>query len=88
MSLLLVWTHCTLPGEQFRHEVEKHLTGEDTEPSDIIYFKLYKSQAPVIEEAIDRDRRTHDWLRQIARLLLGDDLRGFFGWSFPEGTRT
>src|SRR4029077_5160968 len=42
-----------MPKEQFRHEVEKHLTGEDSEPSDIVYFKLYKSQIPVVEEAIE-----------------------------------
>src|SRR5215472_5444636 len=52
----------TMPKEQFRHEVEKHLTGEDSEPSDIIYFKLYKSQIPVVEEAIE-----------TAALMLGSD---------------
>jgi hypothetical protein len=51
-----------MPREQFRHEVEKHLTGEDTEPSDIIYFKLYKSQVPIVEEAIE-----------TAALMLGSD---------------
>ena len=51
-----------MPREQFRHEVEKHLTGKDSEPSDIIYFKLYKSQIPVIEEAIE-----------TAALMLGSD---------------
>ena len=43
----------SLPREDFRHEVEKHLTGEDSEASDVIYFKLYKSQIPVVEEAIE-----------------------------------
>jgi hypothetical protein len=52
----------TMPKEQFRHEVEKHLTGEDSEPADIIYFKLYKSQIPVVEEAIE-----------TAALMLGSD---------------
>src|SRR5262249_20387511 len=49
------WTQnaYTMPKEQFRHEVEKHLTGEESEPSDIIYFKLYKSQIPVVEGAIE-----------------------------------
>ncbi|MFL6437974.1 MAG: hypothetical protein ACJ71Q_10370 [Terriglobales bacterium] len=51
-----------MPREQFRHEVEKHLTGEDSEPSDMIYFKLYKSQIPVVEEAIE-----------TAALMLGSD---------------
>ncbi len=48
--------------EQFKHEVEKELTGRDTEPAEIIYFKLYKSQIPVIEQAIE-----------TAALMLGTD---------------
>jgi hypothetical protein len=58
------WLHnaYTMPKEKFRHEVEKHLTGEDPEPSDIIYFKLYKSQIPIVEEAIE-----------TAALMLGSD---------------
>ena len=32
-----------LPKEEFRREVEKELTGKDTEPSELVYFKLYKS---------------------------------------------
>src|SRR2546423_2903959 len=49
------WLHKahSLPKEQFKHEVDKHLTGKGSEPSAIIYFKLYKSQIPVIEQAID-----------------------------------
>jgi hypothetical protein len=33
--------------------VERELTGRDEEPSELIYFKVSKSQAPVIEQAID-----------------------------------
>jgi len=33
--------------------VEQELTGRESEPSELIYFKVYKSQAPVIEQAID-----------------------------------
>jgi hypothetical protein len=29
------------------------LTGQETEPWEIIYFKLYKSQLPVIEQALE-----------------------------------
>jgi len=36
-----------------RREVEKELTGKEDEPSELIYFKLYKSQIPVIEQAIE-----------------------------------
>src|SRR5438128_7164807 len=58
------WLHKarTLPKEQFRREVEKELTGKDTEPWEIIYFKLYKSQIPVIEQALE-----------TAALMLGSD---------------
>jgi hypothetical protein len=47
------WLHKgrDLPKEEFRREVEKELTGKDTEPSEIMYFKLYKSQIPVVEQA-------------------------------------
>jgi hypothetical protein len=51
-----------MPREQFRREVEKELTGQETEPWEIIYFKLYKSQIPVIEQAIE-----------TAALMLGSD---------------
>jgi len=42
-----------MPKDQFKHEVQKELTGQETEPWEIIYFKLYKSQIPVIEQAIE-----------------------------------
>jgi hypothetical protein len=51
-----------LPKEDFRREVEKELTGKEEEPSELIYFKVYKSQIPVIEQAIE-----------TASLMLGTD---------------
>jgi hypothetical protein len=58
------WLHKAreLPKEQFKHEVEKELTGKETEPWEIVYFKLYKSQIPVIEQAVE-----------TAALMLGTD---------------
>src|ERR1700676_2257007 len=58
------WLHKAreMPKEQFKQEVEKELTGKETEPSEIIYFKLYKSQLPVVEQAIE-----------TAALMLGSD---------------
>jgi len=32
---------------------ERHLTGQGSEPWEIIYFKLYKSQLPVVEQALE-----------------------------------
>jgi hypothetical protein len=58
------WVHKarSMPREEFTREVEKELTGRDSEPSELIYFKIYKSQVPVIEQAID-----------TAALMLGSD---------------
>jgi hypothetical protein len=51
-----------MPKEQFKREVEKELTGRESEPHEIIYFKIYKSQIPVIEQALE-----------TAALMLGTD---------------
>ena len=58
------WLHKaqTLPKEEFKAEVERELTGRDAEPSELMYFKIYKSQQPVIEQALD-----------TAALMLGSD---------------
>ena len=58
------WLHKAkeLPKEEFKREVERHLTGQETEPWEIIYFKLYKSQLPVVEAALE-----------TAALMLGTD---------------
>lgn len=58
------WLHKAkdLPKEQFRSEVERELTGKETEPWEIVYFKLYKSQIPVIDRALE-----------TAALMLGSD---------------
>jgi hypothetical protein len=49
------WLHKAreMPKEEFKREVQRHLTGEETEPWEIIYFKLYKNQLPVIEQALE-----------------------------------
>jgi len=58
------WLHKAdeLPKEQFKREVEKHLTGKESEPWELIYFKVYKSQLVVIEQALE-----------TAALMLGSD---------------
>jgi hypothetical protein len=50
-----IWLHKArgMPTEDFKREVEKELTGKDTEQWEIIYFKLYSSQIPVVEQAIE-----------------------------------
>ena len=58
------WLHRAkeMSKEGFKSEVQRHLTGQDTEPWEIIYFKLYKSQIPVVEKALE-----------TAALMLGTD---------------
>ena len=51
-----------LPKEAFKREVERYLTGKETEPWELIHFKVYKSQIPVIEQALE-----------TASLMLGSD---------------
>jgi len=49
------WVHKAqaLSKEEFKRAVEKHLTGKETEPWELLYFKVYKSQLPVIEHALE-----------------------------------
>jgi hypothetical protein len=49
------WVHEAqdLPGEEFRREVGRHLTGKETEPWEILYFKVYKSQLSAVEQALE-----------------------------------
>ena len=58
------WLHKAeeLPKEEFKREVERHLTGKETEPWELMYFKVYKGQIPVIEQALE-----------TASMMLGSD---------------
>ena len=58
------WLHQAkeMPKEGFKNEVQRHFTGKETEPWEIIYLKLYKSQIPVVEKALE-----------TAALMLGTD---------------
>jgi hypothetical protein len=58
------WLHKakSLPKDSFKGEVERHLTGQAREPWEILYFKVYKSQLPVVEKALE-----------AASLMLGSD---------------
>jgi hypothetical protein len=58
------WLHRAkeMPKEGFRCAVERHLTGKETEPWELIYFRLYKSQLPVVERALE-----------VAGMMLGTD---------------
>ena len=58
------WLHKAkeLPKEGFKCAVERHLTGKETEPWEILYFKVYTGQLSVIERALE-----------TAGLMLGTD---------------
>jgi hypothetical protein len=58
------WLHKAreMPKEAFKQDVEKELTGRETETWEIVYFKLYKGQIPIVEQAIE-----------AAGLMLGTD---------------
>jgi len=58
------WLHKArdLSKEDFQRAVERELTGKITEPWEIVYFKLYQSQIPVIDRALE-----------TAALMLGSD---------------
>ena len=58
------WLHKAkeMPKEGFKFVVERHLTGKETEAWEILYFKVYKSQLPVVEKALE-----------TAGLMLGTD---------------
>ncbi len=59
-----IWLHKaqSMQTEEFKREVDRHLTGQESEPWEIIYFKVYKSQLPVVEQALE-----------TAALMLGSD---------------
>ncbi len=63
------WLHKaqSLAREEFKQEVEQHLTGRAGEPYDLVTFKLYRTQLRVIEQAIET----------AAKLLGSDRSRGY-----------
>jgi hypothetical protein len=58
------WMHKAreMPKEDFKREVEKELSGRESEPHEILYFKVYRSQIPVVEQALE-----------TAGMMLGSD---------------
>ena len=63
------WLHKAqeMTKDQFRREVERELTGEDKEPWEIVYFKFYESQVPIIDRALET----------AAQMLGSDRSRGY-----------
>ncbi|PYT31813.1 MAG: hypothetical protein DMG57_03905 [Acidobacteria bacterium] len=65
------WLHKEreLPKQSFKGEVERHHTGKEAESWEIIYFKLYTIQVPVVEKALE-----------TAGLMLGTDKLRITAW--------
>jgi len=63
------WLHRAreMPKEAFKQAVEQDLNGSESESWEIIYFKLYKSQIPVIEQALET----------VGMMLGSDKSRGY-----------
>jgi hypothetical protein len=57
------------------------MSGKATEPSELIYFKVYKSQISVIEQAIETASLM--LCTDKSRLLSGNDLLRLPGWRTP-----
>ena len=79
------WLHKAreMPKEQFKHEVEKELTGRDTEPCGNHLLQTLQEPDPS-HRAGDRDGSPDAGNRQVPRLLPGDDLRRLPGGSNLE----
>jgi hypothetical protein len=79
------WVHKAreLPREEFKQEVERYLTGKETQPWEILYFKAYKSQLPVIERALEAAALMLGTDKSRG-YLLGDDLCGLPGRRSPR----
>lgn len=63
------WLHkaSSMPRERFKEEIERHLNGPEVKLSDLMYFRLYKSRIPVVEQALE-----------VAARILGSDIsRGY-----------
>ena len=76
------WLHkaLVLPKEQFRREVEKELTGKETEPlGDHLFQTLQKPDSG--DRAGARDGGLDAGKRSLPQLLPGNDLRGLLGGS-------
>ena len=65
------WLHKAreLPKEEFRREAEKELTGRDTEPSEIVYFKGYYARPRTIAKVLITAARRTPWQLRTLDLI-------------------
>ena len=73
--------------EELQQAVHKYFTGEDYEPYEMVYFKLYESQLPVVERALYVATRmvgTEKSRGYCLELICADFLAGRGEESTPE----
>ena len=73
--------------QQLKEEVYKYFTGQDYEPYEMVYFKLYESQLPIIERALYVSSRmvgTEKSRGYCLELICADFLAGRTEESTPE----
>jgi hypothetical protein len=67
------WLHKAreMPKDDFRREVEKELTGREEEPSELIYFKVYKGSTHWKQELVPiRRTRELQFCAIIAKFII------------------
>ena len=73
--------------QELKEEVYKYFTGQDYEPYEMVYFKLYESQLPIIERALyvaSRMVGTEKSRGYCLELICADFLAGRTEESTPE----
>jgi len=73
--------------EELKEEVHRYFTGEDLEPYEMVYFKLFESQLPIIERALyvaSRMAGTERSRGYCLELVCADFLAGQTEESSPE----
>jgi hypothetical protein len=73
--------------EELQQEVHRYFTGEDLEPYEMVYFKLFESQLPIIERALyvaSRLAGTERSRGYCLELVCADFLAGRTEESSPE----
>ena len=90
-DILTVQPGCTRPrnrrSEELQEAVHKYFTGEDYEPYEMVYFKLFESQLPVVERALyvaSRMVGTEKSRGYCLELICADFLAGRGEESSPE----
>lgn len=75
--------------QKLKEEVHRYFTGEDLEPYEMVYFKLFESQFPIIEKALYVAARMAGTERSrgyCLELICADFLAGRTEESSPEET--